>query len=156
MFSFLTTLFLIKSAFIRIFLFWENSFIFILFLSDLKEHSQQKAILRRKTVSVLQSPNLIQNLTESAKVKILPPPPKAFRDTDSEKIKVDIPKVDKIEVDKNKVDKNKERNGKIKRNQHNSLNNQVKELKLEPTASVPMRRKAKDNNLEHSTFSLSR
>merc|ERR1712224_569023 len=61
--------------------------------ADLKEHSQQKAILRRKTVSVLQSPNLIQNLTESAKVKILPPPPKAFRDTDSEKIKVDIPKV---------------------------------------------------------------
>ena len=99
---------------------------------------QQRAILRRKTTSVLQSPNLILNLTtESAKVKILPPPPKAFRDPDSERIKAEKTKVDKIEADKNiKVDKNnmvdktKERNGKVKRNQQNSLAHQVKELQL--------------------------
>ena len=126
----------------------------------MKENSQQKAILRRKTTSVLQSPNLIQNLTESAKVKILPPPPKAFRDPDSDRNKAnngktDKTKVDKIEADKSKVDKTKARNGKINR-QQNSLAHQVKELKLEPTASVPMRRKAKENNLDHSTFSLSR
>merc|ERR1719203_173862 len=53
--------------------------------ADLKENPQ-KAVLRRKTVSVLQSPNLIQNFTESAKVKILPPPPKAFRDPEMDKI----------------------------------------------------------------------
>ena len=107
-----------------------------IFLSDLVENSQ-KAILRRKTTSVLQSPNLIQNITgESAKVKILPPPPKAFRDQ---------PENHKI----------KTQNGKPSR-QQNSLAQQVKELKLEPNSSVPMRRKVKDANIDHSTFSLSR
>ena len=105
------------------------------FFSDPAENSQ-KAILRRKTTSVLQSPNLIQNVTESAKVKILPPPPKAFRDQ---------PENHKI----------KAQNGKPSR-QQNSLAQQVKELKLEPNSSVPMRRKVKDANIDHSTFSLSR
>ena len=45
---------------------------------------------------------------------------------------------------------------KFRKQQRNSLAQQVKDLKLEPTSSVPMRRKAKDSNLDHSTFSLSR
>merc|ERR1719491_1800688 len=74
------------------------------------------------------------------------------------KITMEKVMIDKVDVDKLKADKMKARNGKIDtgKQQRNSLAQQVKDLKLEPTSSVPMRRKAKDNNLDHSTFSLSR
>ena len=74
--------------------------------------------------------NIFLKLSESAKVKILPPPPKAFRDPEMDKIKAEalikinknmadnkitIEKVmiDKVDVDKLKADKMRARNGKI-------------------------------------------
>ena len=74
--------------------------------------------------------NIFLKFSESAKVKILPPPPKAFRDPEMDKIKAEalikinknmadnkitIEKVmiDKVDVDKLKADKMRARNGKI-------------------------------------------
>ena len=74
--------------------------------------------------------NIFLKLSESAKVKILPPPPKAFRDPEMDKIKaealikinknmadnkINIEKtmINKVDVDNLKAEKMKARNGKI-------------------------------------------
>ena len=112
---------------------------------------------RRKTTSALTSPHLIQSLmavkpqtSENNKVKILPPKP--FRDPSPRQKEDD--KIKRHSLTEFKVQR------KSSVTQQKTVEKpstaELSELKVEPASSVPMRRKAKENVLDHSTFSLSR
>ena len=127
---------------------------------------------RRKTTSALTSPHLIQSVMgvpqsqpqqqppkssqtagENNKVKILPPKP--FRDP-SPRQKEDAENTKRHSLTEFKVQKKSGLQRMNSVGQPPTSTADISELKVEPASSVPMRRKAKENVLDHSTFSLSR